>query len=180
MYNPFPLLNEALLKSEIAKGKRYFVRQTFPRGMDTRLKGAFLLRAYTAEEKNAADQHIDAISGNVNGRNDNGHDARRRDANAFLYDAGSPEHLDKLRVAATQPFGYKVFYAAKKGVDWKPPVLYREKIRHYIRVHHSDWQTNRGGGKIEAGLYEEFGELFLKFSSGEEQETIPFDDIEKY
>ncbi len=62
MYNPFPLLTPDLLKAEIAKGKRYFVRQTFPRGMDTRLKGAFLLRAYSAEEKEGADQHMDAIS----------------------------------------------------------------------------------------------------------------------
>jgi hypothetical protein len=165
MYNPFPLLNQALLKAEIAKGKRYFVRQTFIRGMDTRLKAAFLLRAYPGEEKENAGQHMDVFS---------------RDANAFLYDADLPEHLEKLRIASTQPFGYKIFYAAKKGVDWKPPPLYREKIKHYIRIHHSDWQTNRGGGPIEAGLYEEFGELFLKFSSGEEQETIPFDEIEKY
>jgi len=165
MYNPFPLLTSDLLKDQLAKGKRYFVRQTFVRGMDTRLKAAFLLRAYPAEEKENAGQHLAAIP---------------RDANAFLYDASLPGHLEKLSIAATQPFGYKIYYAAKKGLDWKPPVLYQEKIKHYIRRHHADWQSNRGGGRIEVGLYEEFGELFLKFSSGEEQETIPFDDIEKY
>ena len=165
MYNPFPLLTPDLLEDQIAKGKRYFVRQTFVRGMDTRLKAAFLLRAYSDEEKAAAGQHLAAIS---------------RDANAFLYDAALPEHLEKLGIAATQPFGYKIFYAAKKGRDWKPSALYQKKIRHYIRLHHAGWQTNRGGGKIWVGLHEEFGELFLKFSSGEEQETIPFDDIEKY
>jgi hypothetical protein len=165
MYNPFPLLTPGLLNDQLARDKRYFVRQTFARGMDSRLKAAFLLRAYGAEEKAAAGQHMAAIT---------------RDANIFLYDASLPEHMEKLRIAATQPFGYKIFYAAKKGVDWKPPALYQEKIKHYIRIHHSDWQTNRGGAKIQAGLYEEFGELFLKFSSGEQQETIPFDDIEKY
>jgi hypothetical protein len=165
MYNPFPLLTPDLLKDQLAKGKRYFVRQTFARGMDTRLKAAFLLRAYPAEEKAGAEEHLAFIP---------------RDPNARLYDASLPEQLEKLGIAATQPFGYKVFYAAKKGVDWKPPTVYQEKIKHYIRRHHAAWQTNRGGGKIEVGLYEEFGELFLKFSSGEEQETIPFDDIEKY
>jgi hypothetical protein len=165
MYNPFPLLTPDLLKDQLAKGKRYFVRQTFLRGMDTRLKAAFLLRAYPAEEKENAGQHLAAIP---------------RDVNAFLYDAALPEYLEKLRIAATQPFGYKIYYAAKKGLDWKPPAVYQEKIKHYIRLHHADWQTNRGGGKIEVGLYEEFGELFLKFNSGAEQETVPFDDIEKY
>ena len=165
MYNPFPILTPALLKDQLAKGKRYFVRQTFTRGMDARLRAAFLLRAYSGEEKESAERHIAAIP---------------RDANTFLYDAALAEHLEKLGIAATQPFGFKIFYAAKKGVDWKPSAVYQEKIKHHIRIHHSDWQTNRGGGKIEVGLHEEYGELFLKFSSGEEQETIPFDDIEKY
>ena len=165
MYNPFPLLTRDLLKDQLAKGKRYFVRQTFARGMDARLKAAFLLRAYEAGEKDSAEQPLAAIP---------------RDAHTFLYDASLPEHLAKLGTAATQPFGYKIFYAAKKGLDWKPPAVYQEKIKHYIRIHHSNWQTNRGGGRIQVGLHEEFGELFLKFSSGEEQETLPFDDIEKY
>jgi len=165
MYNPFPLLTQRLLKDQIVKGKRYFVRQTFHRGMDSRLKAAFLFRAYPAAEKETADRHLAAIP---------------RDGNAFLYDAAVPEHLEKLQIAARQPHGFKVFYAAKKGVDWKPPAVYEEKMRHYIRLHHSGWRTTRGGEQVQAGLYEEFGELFLTFSYGDEKETIPFEDIEKY
>jgi len=165
MYNPFPLLTERLLDDQVAKGKRYFVRQTFPRGMDIRLKAVFLLRAYPGEEKEMADQHLAALP---------------RDVHAFLYDAAVPEHLEKLHIAARQPHGFKVFYAAKKGVDWKPPAVYEEKMRHYIRRHHSDWRPTRGGEPIRIGLYEEFGELFLKFSYKEEEDTLPFDDIEKY
>jgi hypothetical protein len=165
MYNPFPLFSEALLKGQVAGGKRFFVRQTFPRGMDARLKAAFLLRAYPADEQEDAEKHLAVLPW---------------DKNAFLYDAAVPEHLDKLRVAAKQPFGYKVFYAAKKGVDWKPPPVYQEKIKHYIRSRHAGWRTSPGGEKIQTGLCEEFGELFLKFSYAGEQETIPFDDIEKY
>jgi hypothetical protein len=165
MYNPFPLLTERLLNDQVANGKRYFVRQTFHRGMDTRLKAAFLLRAYPEEEKETAEQHLSALP---------------RDGNAFLYDAAVPEQLEKLHIAARQPHGFKVFYAAKKGVDWKPPALYEEKMRRYIRRHHSDWQATRGGSPIRIGLYEEFGELFLKFSYKEEDDILPFDDIEKY
>ena len=165
MYNPFPLFSEGLLRDQVAKGKRYFVRQTFARGWDARLRAAFLLRAYPEAEKELADRHIATLP---------------RDIHVFLYDALLPEHLEKLQIAARQPFGYKVFYAAKKGVDWKPPPVYKEKMRHYINRHHSDWRGSSGGEKIQVGLYEEFGELFLKFSFDGEEDTIPFDDIEKY
>ncbi len=165
MYNPFPLLSEGLLKDQVARGKRYFVRQTFARGMNARLKAAFLLRAYPEAEKEHAEKHIAAIP---------------RDVHAWLYDSAIPEHLEKLFIAARQPFGYKVFYAAKKGVDWKPPAIYEEKMRHYIRRHHGDWRPTRGEEKIQVGLYEEFGELFIKFSYDGEEDIIPFDDIEKY
>lgn len=165
MYNPFPLLSEGLLRHEVAKGKRYFVRQTFVRGMNARLKAAFLLRAYPEAEKEHADQHVGAIP---------------RDVHAFLYDAAIPEHLEKLLIAASQPFGYKIFYAAKKGMDWTPPPVYKEKVRHYINRHHPGWRGNPDGEKIQVGLYEEFGQLFIKFSYDGEEDTIPFDDIEKY
>lgn len=168
MYNPFPLLSRGLLKDQVAGGKRYFVRQTYSRGLGPRLKAAFLLRGYLESEREMAERHMAALG---------------RDGNAFLYDATVQEHMGRLVVAADQPFGYKVFYAAKKGVDWKPPALYAEKIRIYINRHHPDWRGRqdaggRDAGKIEVGLYEEFGELFLKFSHGQEEETIPFHIIE--
>lgn len=165
MYNPFPLLTKGLLEDQLTKGKRWFVRQTFPRGMEARLIAAFLLRAYDAEEKETAGSHLAALVS---------------DRNAFLYDAESAPHLERLRIAASQPFGYKVFYAAKKGVDWKPPGNYQEKMRHYLRSRHPAWRTQEKGGRIEIGLYEEFGQLFLKFSYAGEDDTIPFDLIENY
>ncbi len=165
MYNPFPLLSRGLLKDQIDKGKRWFVRQTFARGMASRLKAAFLIRGYDAEEKALAQEHLATLS---------------RDGNAFLYDTAEPAHLEKLNVAASQPFGYKIFYAAKKGTNWKPPAVYVQKIRGYINRHHSNWRAQREGGEIEVGLYEVFGELFIKFNHGEEEDTIPFEMIEQY
>jgi len=165
MYNPFPLLTKGLLKDQVDKGKRWFVRQTFRRGMEARLKAAFLIRGYEEKERVLAEQHMTAL---------------QRDGNAFLYDAAIPGHLEKLSIAAGQPLGYKIFYAAKKGVDWKPPTTYQQKIRHYINRHHPNWRTRNEGGEIQAGLYEEFGELFIKFSHGHEEDTIPFETIEQY
>jgi hypothetical protein len=165
MYNPFPLLTKGLLNDQITKGKRWFVRQSFVRGMEARLKAAFLIRSYEEDEKELADQHLATLG---------------QDGNAFLYDATVPEHAAKLGVAAGQPFGYKVFYAAKKGIDWRPPAVYRQKIRRYIGRHHPNWRAQKEGGEIEVGLYEVFGELFIKFSHGEEEDTIPFEMIEQY
>lgn len=165
MYNPLPLLTPGLLQDELTKGKRWFIRQTYPRGMAAGLKAAFLLRSYLAEEKEIAEQHRTAIE---------------KDRNAFLYDASLTEHLEKLKIAAKQPAGYKVFYAARKGVDWNPPGPYQQKMRHYIRSHHPAWVPQKAGEKIEIGLYEEFGQFFLKFSYDGEDDTIPFDLIENY
>lgn len=165
MYNPFPLLTKGMLDDQIVKGKRWFVRQSFARGMESRLRAAFLIRGYQEEEKELAEQHLTALS---------------KDGNAFLYDVTVPEHVERLRVAAGQPFGYKVFYAAKKGVDWKPPALYQQKIRGYINRHHANWRAQNEGGEIEVGLYEVFGELFIKFSHDREEDTIPFERIELY
>ena len=183
MYNPFPLLTAALLKDQVARGRRYFVRQSFPRGYEGRLKAAFLLRAYPAEEKELAEAHLAALTGPAGLTHDAGlaYDAGlARDPNAYLYDATLPEHLERLLIAASQPFGYKVFYAAKKGVDWKPPTVYQEKMKAYIRRHHPTWRTQKDGEKISIGLHEEFGELFLTFSFDKENDKIPFDLIEQY
>ena len=165
MYNPLPLLTPGLLEDQLSKGKRWFVRQTFPRGMEPRLIAAFLLRGYEAEEKHLANQHLATLA---------------KDGNAFLYDAQDAGHLEKLKIAAGQPFGYKVFYAARKGVEWKPPASYQQKMRDYLRRHHPAWRVQKEGDKIQIGLYEEFGQLFLKFSYSDEEDTIPFDLIEKY
>jgi hypothetical protein len=183
MYNPFPLLTPGLLKDQVARGKRYFVRQSFPRGYEGRLKAAFLLRGYAAEEKEMADAHLAALT-HVAARTQDAALARdgvrTRDPNAYLYDAALPEHLERLYIAAGQPFGYKVFYAAKKGLDWKPPAVYQEKMKAYIRRHHPTWRTQKDGEKISIGLHEEFGELFLTFSFDKESDKIPFDLIEQY
>ena len=165
MYNPFPLLNEKLLIDKIKEGKKYFVRQTYKRGFQERLKAAFLFRAYGEDEKDLAEKHFEKIGD---------------DKNAFLYDATNHDHLEKLHIAAKQPFGYKVFYAGKKGIEWKPPYQYQQKMRKYIRAEHPGWRTQTGGDKIEIGLYEEFGELFLKFSFEGEDDKVPLAEIEKY
>jgi hypothetical protein len=165
MYNPLPLLSTGLLEDELRKGKRWFVRQTYARGMTAGISAAFMIRSYTADEESTALQHLKAIE---------------KDRNAFLYDAGLDLHRERLSIAARQPTGYRVFYAARKGVEWTPPGDYQQKMRNYIRTHHSAWIPQKAGEKIEIGLFEEFGQFFLKFTYDGEDDTITFDLIEKY
>ncbi|PWU00432.1 MAG: hypothetical protein C5B52_08935 [Bacteroidetes bacterium] len=165
MYNPFPLLNEKILADKIQEGKQFFVRQIYSRGLQKGIRASFLLRAYDSTEKALAMEHLSRI---------------QSDPNAFLYDVTNPAHLEKLHIAAKQPFGFKIYYAGKKGVDWDPPAVYQEHMKRYIRKMHPDWRTKKGGDKIEIGLYEEYGSLFINLSYAGEEEKIPFGEIEKY
>jgi hypothetical protein len=131
--------------------------------MEAGLKATFTLRSYDSEDKEKAEAHLAAIG---------------NDKTAFLYDAALPEHLERLRTAAKQPEGYKTFYIGTKKIEWNPPPEYKEKVRHYIRRHHS---SESRGKKIIVELHEKYGELLLKFKyNNKEKDLIPFDTIEKY
>jgi hypothetical protein len=132
--------------------------------MQPRLKAAFLLRAYEETEAEQAQRHLQALD---------------HDPHSFLYDAANPEHLERLHTAARQPFGYKVYYAGRKEIEWKPPPAYREKMRNYILREHPFWRDREKGEKIRIGLSEEFGVLFLTFNVGVEEDKIELSTLEK-
>jgi hypothetical protein len=165
MYNPFPLFNQSAIKSLVGQNKRYIVRQTLKRAFEPGIRAAFLFRAYNEDEKDTADEHMEKL---------------KNDPNAFLYDITIKEDQQKIIAAAKQPNGFKVYYAGKTKVEWMPPKLYEDKIRKFLRSMHPSWKTKKGEGKIEVGLYERLGELFLNFKFQDETDEIPFDDIENY
>ncbi|HEX6180418.1 MAG TPA: hypothetical protein VFZ47_04185 [Chitinophagaceae bacterium] len=164
MYNPFPLLTETILNNRVWRGKRFFVRQSYQRGLESDVKASFLYRAYAASEKEQAETHLAYIA---------------NDPFACLYDAGNPAHLAKLQVAARQPTGYRVFYAGKEVPRWVPTRDYDFRIRRYIMSQHPRWYTQKGQSPIEVTLCEEWGELLLKLRFRNEQDIIPFEEIEK-
>src|SRR5690606_20385924 len=103
-----------LLHLLIREGNRYFVRQTYPRGLnplDTTQKAAFLFTHY----KNLADaqQHWNALL---------------QDPNRFLYDSGDPEHFARLEIAARQPLGFPV-YTPLLEKPWQASDRMKELIR---------------------------------------------------
>jgi hypothetical protein len=163
-YNPFPLLTANLLEAKMLEGKKYFVRQTYLRGLRTGLKVSLLIKAYKADEEELAEKHMANIL---------------HDKHAYVYDSDDQQQLLKLQIAASQPEGFAIYYAGHRK-NWKLPAEYQQKIRKYIHQKHPGWKTKKGGDKIQAGLYEEFGQLFLTFSFEEEADKVPFDFIEKY
>lgn len=164
MYNPLPLLSAELLRAKIGSGKRFFVRQTYLRGRETGIKAAFLFRGYETTEEDLARQHIKKIA---------------HDGNAFLYDTQKGDDAKKLFIAARQPDGYRIYYAGRQTLEWKPPVQYQNKMKQFIMREHPGWRTKKGGDKIQIGLYEEFGTLFLKFSFEGEDDNVALETIEQ-
>ncbi len=165
MYNPLPLLTPGLLVTELAKGKRFFVRQFYPRGMDAALRASFLVRSYGEQEAALAGKHLEILIA---------------DPNRFLYDVQIPEHREKLQLAARQPPGYKIFYTGHKGVDWKPPTFYQQKMRRYVQSMHPDWRTQKGGPNIEIYLCEEYGQMYLELCFGDDRHTVTLEMIENF
>ncbi len=162
MHNPFPLYSQRLLEALIKAGHRYFVRQTYKRGrnqFDTEEKGAYLISHYN--DLNKATVHYEAL---------------KNDGNRFLYDISNTEHLEKLRVAALQPAGYKI-YTPLLEQEWKPTEQLAKRIRSYInyKLH---WRPGRSE-TVHTNLFLEFGELFITLKFRVYNEKIPLSDIER-
>jgi len=162
MHNPFGLINEKLLNALIVAGNRYFVRQTYPRGLqpfNENQKAAFLLTHY--RERDAAEKHYTFLQ----------HDRYR-----FLYDSDHPAHLVKLEMAARQFPEYPV-YTPLLQKAWEPSEKMVAHIRRYIAAHFN-WRVPREEA-VKAELFTEFGELFvnLKYKSG--SASVPLAEIEK-
>ncbi|HLX91482.1 MAG TPA: hypothetical protein VKR32_07355 [Puia sp.] len=145
--------------------KVYFVRQTYLRGRQPGIRAAFLLRGYTLNEKSLAEKHFSLL---------------RDDSNSFFYDARIPDHLRRLEFAASQPAAFKIFYVGKTTMEWRPPPEYQKKTKYFLQNNFPDWRTTRGKNKIWVGLFEEFGNLWLKFGFENEEHLIPFERIENY
>jgi hypothetical protein len=164
VFNPFYPLTGKLLEAFVAKGKTYFVRQTFNRAkspLDEGIKGYFLFSHY--DNLTTAQDHFGAI---------------RHDPNRFLYDWGNHEHREKLRIAASGLKEYRN-YASVLRPDYEKGITdqVKKKIRQYV----SDslgWQI-KGSDTLDTNFELQFGELFMRFKHGSRQAKVKFEEIEK-
>jgi hypothetical protein len=162
MHNPFGLLNLKLLHALIDAGNRYFVRQTYQRGLhpfDEIQKAAFLFTHY--RDLRSAQMHYNFL---------------HRDANRFLYDSRNPAHFAKLEIAARQVPAYPV-YTPLLEKPWEPSEKMSVSIRRYIATH-LNWRVPREE-TVKADLFTEFGELFVNLKYMSQEAKVPLADIEK-
>lgn len=157
MHNPFALLDKVLLDGLISAGHIYFVRQTYARGKDPRMKEVFLFSPYYS--KTLALAHYEAIP----------EDPRR-----YIYTLAEQE---KLYLAAEQPSGYRVYVALLNERTWKPSYDISAKIKRYIRSE-ANWKPERKD-EVQATLFVQFGELFITLKLNQEEIKVPLSDIEK-
>jgi hypothetical protein len=162
MHNPLVLFSTELLNSLIKTGHAYFVRQTYKRGVDhfgEKQKGPYLLSHYTDISK--ATMHYESLN---------------MDANRFLYDISKQEHLEKLKVAAGQPQGYKIYIALLQK-EWTPSDIMKGKVRRYVDQK-LKWHPGRNE-TVKTNLFIQFGELFITLKLGIREIKVPLSDIER-
>lgn len=162
MHNPFGLLTVKLLHALTNAGNRYFVRQTYQRGLhpfDTAHKAAFLFTHY--RDAAEARRHYNFLH----------HDPHR-----FLYDSRNDVHAAKLDIAAKQVPGFPV-YTPLLGKPWEPSEKMSELIRKYIGAH-LNWTPAREE-TVKADLFTQFGELFVNLKYRTYETKVLLADIEK-
>ena len=162
MHNPFGHLSIKLLHALINGGNRYFVRQTYKRGLnpfDPTQKAAFLFTHYA--DLPTARMHYNFL---------------HHDPNRIFYDSMKSEHFAKLEIAARQVVGYPV-YTPLLEKPWEPSEKMSELIRRYIRSHLS-WTPAREES-VKADLFTQFGELFVNLRYRSQETKVPLADIEK-
>ncbi len=152
-----------MLEALLQTGRRWWIRQSYPRGCEPGCKAGFLFKSYLEDDKTTLLKHQAHI---------------QQDQYHKIYDAQQPHDRQLLQIAASQPQGYKVYYAGKKGANWSPPALYENLIKSYIRQHHPHWRPHGKKEQIQVGLVEEFGTLFLKLEFENETDQIPLNKIE--
>lgn len=178
LHNPLTIFSAQLLAVHLQSGNRYFVRQTYERGLTNtqaastnhsidqpsssiRPQAAFLISEYT--ELSRAKIHLAALE---------------HDAQAYLYDAQDEEHFRRLTIAASQPAGYAIYAPLLAMRQWKPTDILKAKIKSYIESR-LKWKP-RGSDEIGAELFLHFGELFITLKFGHDHAKVKLLEIEKH
>lgn len=165
MFNPFVPFTKPLLDAFISKNKKFFIRQTYQRGMplaEPTVKGAFLITHYDVEKE--AIVHYDALN---------------RDANRFFYEVDNPEHLEKLNIAATNPGPYRIFAGvAYPGWEECAKAVLMPKVKRYID-HGLKWKPSRDES-VNLKLYAQFGEVYAQLNLRNQKIEVRLDEIENF
>ena len=167
MLNPYSLLTPEILAA-LLKQPMYFVRQEYPRGAflyDNAEIKTLLLTHYPKHEieNERAQRHMRLLW---------------KDPYRFLYDSTKTDHLEKLRLAAQQPDGYRI-YINLMQTKWKAGPALKLKIGSYVREKLPCWNYSTRD-KLHVTLKERYGELFLALLWRGQQTEVLLEEIENY
>lgn len=159
LYNPLALLTLDNVIAFQQEGKFFLVRQQYERGLIPGIKGSFLFTHYSGLED--AQTHYNAIF---------------KDRQRLIYNLKVPEQLEKVKIAAGQPSGYRIYGALLKGINFLNRDMKR-KIEDYI-TDHMDWHPTRNDD-LHIGIALEYGEFFVKVRWKHRNEKVLLSEIEK-
>jgi hypothetical protein len=167
MFNPYTLLTPEILTAML-KQPMYFVRQKYKRGaflFDTEETTSVLLTHYARNDidKERAERHIRLLM---------------KDSTRFLYDSLHEEHLLKLKKAARQPKGYRV-YINLLPKKWKASDGLKKKISNYM-LHRLSWWQYSPADKLKVTLKERYGELYIALLWKGRKTEVHLDEIENF
>jgi hypothetical protein len=163
MYNPFYPFTIQLLEGFVAKGKKYFVRQTFDRAFDQfdeNIEGYYFFTHY--DNLMRAREHFEAIA---------------HDPNRFLYDWDNPEHQERLRKAASNLFKEYKVYAAVAKPNWERGLTNRLEQKVRAHVSRLGWSP-KVEDLVETKFEIKYGELMLILKYRNRKTKASFSEIE--
>lgn len=158
MYNPLALLQKEHIDTLINEGNKYFVRQTYNRGLKAGDKESFLITPYMKLKD--AQEHIMAII---------------LESRTAIYDITNPDHRVRLYTAASQVKGYSVYLNRLRESAWHPPRKLQMQIHDYVKM--LGWGSRNMN--IDAKLGFKNGKLVIDFTNNGITESASLDELEK-
>lgn len=164
MYNPLYQLTPKVLEGLIKQGNLYWVKQSYPRGIEMGIDQSFLLTPYDSPGK--AQKHYDYIAS----------DGERR---LYQLDLKPGDPIDKdqdgrdLIDASKQPRGIR-YYVPYTGDQSLPGWL-------TMRVRNAAKGIGWGGRatEVEARLGFHFGELVVRYYYKNQEKVLTLTEVEK-
>lgn len=167
MYNPYTLFTTEILMA-MTRQPMYFVRQYYTRGSnhpEDKSVTPLLLTHYIHHEVDTerANRHMRLLF---------------KDHYRSLYDSTKTEHMEKLKIAASQPDGYRV-YINLLPKQWKASDAMKTKINLYMQ-NKLPWWRYSPADKLKVNLKERYGELYLGLLWKGHQAEVNLEEIENF
>jgi len=165
MHNPYTLLTDEILDT-LVRQPMYFVIQYYPRGTDHFDKEpttSLLLTHYVqkGDDYERIERHMRLLM---------------TDKYRLLYDSKNSEHMQRLKIAASQPEGYKI-YINLLPQAWKENNILKRKINNYLLHHFSRWNYS-SKDNLKVTLIERYGNLYIAMLWKGQQTEVDLNEIE--